>query len=356
VKYLKFLPRLTCLVALLFVGFSSEAEPYEIKFGAVLPLSGPAANAGEDIRRGFELAKEDFSSPHFNVSLLFEDSRMETKSAVSAAQKLLTTDRVDAIFSLWDTADPIAPLAEARKTPHLAIRWNDNLARQFDFTFTFESTYKTFSSEFARLIRDQKFKTVSFLLADAQGWLLAADAFRAAAKENNLQIISEQIYPSDGIDYRALALKALQGHPDIVLIYDISDNLLQLAKSIKQYNKEQRVTGYLAYPVDLSLFEGEYFIDQLGLSSEFADKYQSRFHERVYARAQLAYDIFAVMFQALGKFNIKPNGVDLAKAISNVHEFKGASGIIKKSHPRVFETQCSRKMVKQAMITNSSSF
>ena len=344
---------LVLILALLLTAFDSFASPYDIKFGAVLPLSGPAAKAGEDIRRGIELAKDDFKSAAFNIPLIFEDSRLETKSAVSAAQKLINNDKVDVIFSLWDTADPIAPLAETKEIPHLAIRWNDDLAHKNNFTFTFESTYKTFSAEFAKLFKEQQFKKVSFLVADAQGWLLGAGAFRDAARENNLQILSEQVYLSDSVDYRALALKALQGNPDVVLIYDISDHLLQLAKSIKQLKKDQRVTGYLSYPVDLSLFEGEHFIDQLSLSEEFAAKYQARFKDQVYGRAQLAYDAFSVLFKALKTFNDKPSGPELAKALSSVHEFVGASGPIKKSHPRVFETQCSRKQVKQGAIADS---
>lgn len=56
------LARTICYLLLLFTAFlgtSVNAQPYTVKLGAVLPLSGDLAYVGNDIREGVTLALEE---------------------------------------------------------------------------------------------------------------------------------------------------------------------------------------------------------------------------------------------------------------------------------------------------------
>jgi branched-chain amino acid transport system substrate-binding protein len=112
---------LTILALLLAACVQVEEEkPY--KFGAVLSLTGPQAFYGEFAKGGIELAVEDLNKAGgINgrpVQIIYEDTASDKTKAVTAAQKLIDIDAVDALFSITTpVSGVVAPVAEAGKTP-----------------------------------------------------------------------------------------------------------------------------------------------------------------------------------------------------------------------------------------------
>ncbi len=70
-----------------------------IKIGIITDLSGPASYWGESTRFGASLAQEELNNQGYDVTLVFETYPLDAKDALSAAQKLLSVDNVDAIYS-----------------------------------------------------------------------------------------------------------------------------------------------------------------------------------------------------------------------------------------------------------------
>lgn len=147
-------------------------------------------------------------------------------------------------------------------------------------------------------------------------------------------------------DYRVLALKSLKDKPDITRINDAGENLEVVTRQIKTLNPSQRVTGYLGYPIDLSLFENEYFIDQLSTSSEFAKRYEAKFQEPMYIRAQLAYDLMFLLGKVYNSFESKPNTESFISRLKEQKDYRGVSGEIRSTDDgKVFRTKCVVKKV-----------
>jgi len=146
---------------------SGLCEPIKIRIGATLPLTGSLAIAGNDTQRGIELALEEFRSPELALEVVFDDNQHNAKQAVSSAQKLLDVDQVNFIISMWDMADVIAPLAERKQVPHMAIRWNPHIAEQYRYTFTVESTYKSYVDSLLHLLQKESVQSVVLLTEDA---------------------------------------------------------------------------------------------------------------------------------------------------------------------------------------------
>src|SRR5258707_12272234 len=120
-------------------------EKTTIKIGIILPLTGDNAATGEDIRNGFLLAKNQINSPDYEYDLIFEDDQLEAQKAVLAPHKLLSSDKVDVIFSVCNSAEAVAPIAEKANKLHFAIRWIPDVAEKHRTTFTHETTYKAFA-------------------------------------------------------------------------------------------------------------------------------------------------------------------------------------------------------------------
>lgn len=344
--------KLKLIVFLIFLLISSAyAENYTIKWGLAIPLSGEGAKAGVDIKRGFELALNDSKKNHITHEFIFEDSQYKNREAVTIAQKLLNLDKVDIVVALWNTADGVAPIAERYNKLHTSIRWNNNIAEKYKNTFTFESTYEDYSKNLAHLFKKLKFKTVSILSADVASWNLALNSFKKIARKENLQIINSQIYLPSENDFRALALKAVRKNPDIVLINDDGERIEELAKKIKIFNINQRITGYITSNIDLKLFEGEYFVSQMPIEKTFAKKFKSKYKEEVFLRAHLAYDMFNIVNQALKKFEKKPSTQELVKSLRKTGNYSGASGpIYNTDNGKVFRTQCEIMKIENSKI------
>ena len=108
------------LAVVLFAGGLAEAQPKSYRFGAVLPLTGNGATAGEWMRKGTELAVAEINEKGgingVPLEVVFEDSQTLARAAVSALTKLVTVDRVPFAHTAY-TGITLAmlPIAEKHK-------------------------------------------------------------------------------------------------------------------------------------------------------------------------------------------------------------------------------------------------
>lgn len=78
------------------IGRAQELLAQEkFKVGAVLPLTGAAADYGIAIKNCVELAKKDRPEIFTNIDFIFEDAAYDPKTAISAYRSLTDGQRVD---------------------------------------------------------------------------------------------------------------------------------------------------------------------------------------------------------------------------------------------------------------------
>jgi ABC-type branched-subunit amino acid transport system substrate-binding protein len=92
------------LVVVVGIYVSVQKDSTSIKVGVVTPLTGAVAYWGESSTMGFELAKADLVKEGINVEFIIEDGQLDPKVALSAAQKLVNIDKVDAMYSEFNPA------------------------------------------------------------------------------------------------------------------------------------------------------------------------------------------------------------------------------------------------------------
>ncbi len=122
-KSLSVLTIISILIASLMV-FSfgcAKKEEKEIKIGAVLPLTGSAAVWGKNSKMGLEIALDEVNAAGGvkgkKINLIFEDSQSDSAKAVSALQKLISTDKVSVVIGDIASSSVLAmaPIAEKAK-------------------------------------------------------------------------------------------------------------------------------------------------------------------------------------------------------------------------------------------------
>ncbi|WP_232700872.1 ABC transporter substrate-binding protein [Halobacterium wangiae] len=92
-----------------------------VDVGVVVPYSGDLSDFGGPMQNGFELAREDINDaggPNgMNVELHFEDSNSQSTQGVNAANKLVDTTGVDALFGAVSSGVTIS-IAESVTVPN----------------------------------------------------------------------------------------------------------------------------------------------------------------------------------------------------------------------------------------------
>ncbi len=69
-----------------------------VKIGVITDLTGPGAYWGERTAQGVELALRELEKEGYVIDIITEESGLEASKAVSAAQKLVNIDGVDALY------------------------------------------------------------------------------------------------------------------------------------------------------------------------------------------------------------------------------------------------------------------
>lgn len=118
----------------------AETSPSpSITIGVILPLSGPAANFGAIAQRGVELAVQDLSpADRARTRVIYEDDGMVNTRSATAARKLLSIDKVDALVT-WSsgTALTVAGIVEGARVPQIGIASDPAVVRNKKFSFTY---------------------------------------------------------------------------------------------------------------------------------------------------------------------------------------------------------------------------
>jgi branched-chain amino acid transport system substrate-binding protein len=108
------------IAAISFISCRDPGTRADFTVGAVLPLTGSAAVWGQNARRGMELAIDELNSsrpPGKQLSVIYEDSRSDAKSANTALQKLISANHVNVVIGDIASSSVLAmaPIAEASK-------------------------------------------------------------------------------------------------------------------------------------------------------------------------------------------------------------------------------------------------
>lgn len=94
---------------------TNEIKTYKV--WVISPLSWPAANYWEDAVNAYKFITDKFNSENsgkIHIDLIFEDGKCEWKSSTSAAQKLISIDKVQVIVWWFCSAETIAAGAIAQ--------------------------------------------------------------------------------------------------------------------------------------------------------------------------------------------------------------------------------------------------
>jgi len=228
---------------------NSGKEVYKV--GVVLPLTGSAAVWGGNAKMGIDLALSELKKENVNVKLFVVDSKSETKTAVSAFEKLITTDGVQAIIG--DIASSsvlaIAPIAEKNKVVLLSPgASNPDISDAGDYVFRnwqSDALEGKVDAEFA--INNLKKKSIAVLYVNNAYGTGLKKSFINGINELGKKVVIEESFEQEATDVRTQIQKIKGTNPDLLYIPGYPNEMAIALKQIKEIGLKTQILSTQAF-------------------------------------------------------------------------------------------------------------
>jgi branched-chain amino acid transport system substrate-binding protein len=323
-------------------------EKQTVKIGVILPLTGPVAMLGEPSKKAAELALKDAGDTKYNYELVFEDSQFDPKLAVTAANKLISIDKVMAIINFGSgTGNAINTVAENGKTAQFSLASDPTIAKG-DYNFIHWTAPFTEGELLAKEIVKRGYKKVSIIDANHPGAFAVTNAVKKSLEGTGVEVSSYDVVNLGTRDFKTIITKIKSLNPDIVLIETFSPDIEILAQQMKDLKLNKPVTSVEAFEwsSNPSLFEGQWFAAD-AVVPDFSDKFFKAYGTQALAGSSYTYDLvsFLINLQEKQKNVIAP--ADLPEIISKVGVWKSSVfGNVPIDKDGFFITPASIKMIK----------
>ncbi|HVN71451.1 MAG TPA: ABC transporter substrate-binding protein [Desulfomonilia bacterium] len=225
----------------------------EVKVGYILPLTGPASQAGIQNQKACELATGYINAAGGIKSLggvklvnVWENSRGEPAFGVTAAEKLIKTDKVSIISGAWNSAVtyPTTQTAEQSGIPYIVpVSVRDTITER-DFKYTFRIAAKDswrnrdqfrFLEEMSKASKT-KIGTCAFVY-ESGGWGTAMkDQWTKLVGQFGYKVVLAEPYASTSADLIETVVKIKNAQPDVIMLASMTSDAVLLAKSMAVLN------------------------------------------------------------------------------------------------------------------------
>lgn len=237
-------------------------KPEEIKIGAVLPMTGDAAVYGEPLKQGMELAlnrlMDEGGVSGKKLTIIYEDSRAEPKTAVSATNKLIQIDKVPMIIGDMFSATTLAmaPIAQKAGVTILSPTASaEAVPNAGDCIFTiFPSDVYEGEKLGSFVVLTKRGTTLGIIYPQADAMATIREKFRNTVEELGGKIVFDESYLPGTTDFRSILTKARTANPSMIFVPTYLDDLSRILRQAKELRVETRFVT-ISTALDDKLFE-----------------------------------------------------------------------------------------------------
>lgn len=307
-----------------------NAKPV-IKIGVVDALSGKYAENGQNVRQAIEFAKQNFASSGIKFEFVFEDYGYESKRAATAANKLINSDRVDALIS-WSSmaGNVVSPIADRAKMVHFAI-CNDDRVAEGKYNFTHFTPSQVLAEKLVKQIEEKNAKKVALFAVYQPALQKHTDEVERTLKEKG--ITTERFnFSMDNLDFDLMLEKAQQHHFDVWYLCALPPSLDIFLKTFFQKKIDVPLVAIdsLLFAQDKTLVEGMKFVTTPDGDKALLEKLTATNGSTNYFSVGYAYDVANLLMTAYTELYNKnkkvPSSDEVADYLLSLKGYVGAVG------------------------------
>ena len=298
------------VIVAIFTGFYflRNSKDDTVKIGAILTITGPAADAGVDIQNGLSLAVDMLNARSGvngkKLELIIEDSKTDPEAGKTAFEKIEQHHRP--IFYIVATslvATAVAPLAEESQVVMIGVATAPNLTSNKKWIFKYYTTPPTEVSPILALLERLKSQTLGILYLNDEYGSPVDSLLRAGFQKSGGTVIDDA-FEVQQTDFKAEIEKIQNTDAAYIIGYD---------SHIKNIIKQLKDTGYrgniltsntldwILTANDAAELDGVYFAASIIYNPNFAfartarDKYQEKYVKPFNHLAATGYDIIKLI-------------------------------------------------------------
>lgn len=230
------------------VGLAAD-NPKEVKWGIILPLTGPVAPIGINCQRGTILAVEHINKEGgikslggAKIKLVFGDDEAKPDVAMAEAERLIKKEKVDALIGAYTSSCtlPVTQVAEKYEIPIIVPGSGKDEITERGFKYTFRLVGK--ASSIAKeqlgfvqwLTKKSPIKTIGLLYEDSgwgQSW---SKGVKDLFPKMGYAIVADLPYSAQTKDVRSTILRLKAGNPDLVLQESYTADAILITKTMHE--------------------------------------------------------------------------------------------------------------------------
>ena len=245
--------------AILTATRSRAVEP--VKVGVMFPLTGNSAASGGEAKAAVEVAADIVNTGHpelkgltigltpglpgiggARIQPVYVDHRGDPSMAQSLALKLITTDRVAALFGAYHSSCALTATAVAERygVPFVvadSVAGNIT-ARGFKNTFRVTPIASNFADSYMRFLHDQKqagrrVEDLAIVNENTDYGSSVGDAIAAEAKNQGFPVSIRVPYNANGADVSAQVLQLKEKNPSVAMFVSYASDAILFMRTMK---------------------------------------------------------------------------------------------------------------------------
>ena len=211
----------------LALALAGAAQAADIKIGVAEALSGGAAQYGQSIRNGFQLAADEINaaggvngSP---LALVIEDEQGKKEEAINAFKKLIFQDKVLMLFgpTLSNSAQAADPIAQSAKVVVFGTsNTADGITSIGDRVFRNSVTEAdVLPITIATVVKKANLKKVAVLYGNDDVFTKSGyDNFKKALEAQKVAVTTTETFAKGDVDFKAQLTKIKATNPDAIVL------------------------------------------------------------------------------------------------------------------------------------------
>ncbi len=322
----------------LFISPAFGAEPppttsatIKIRLGLIIPLTGPLSFFGKDYVRAYEIAAEDHPELKDKIEFFWEDSAYDSKQAVSAFNKLVSVNKVDAVFSFGGPMlNTLAPIAEAKRIPFFASESAKSDCENKSYCILFRNEEDEWGKATWKVLRKRGMRNIGIIKNQNQFMNTFVEAIvRTKNKDENVEVLLD--IPPEMVDLNSSILPLKDKKIDALGVYLLPGSHHGLLRALRSINKKLPLFGLEEFMVKESNAGFEDLINGvLAIAPAAIDSYRGKFESKFgnspgFFYTPAFYDFCMLLKDTITK-EPTARGIELIKALRFTGERSGVSG------------------------------
>jgi branched-chain amino acid transport system substrate-binding protein len=339
-KTLRVLALLVCCAAVFcLVGCDGkppgQKAPGRVKIGAIIPLSGEVATYGQALKKGFDLAVEEYDG---EFEIIYEDSKGDPKEGVTAFQKLRGANKVD--FYLGDATSgvclAIAPLAQQNRcVMMISIATSDDLRTVGDYILKnapLNHKQAVAAADFVE--KTLKASKVAILCKQSPYGANLAKVFREEAPRRGFSLVFDDNYAENTRDFTDVATRLNASGATAVFVPGNYEETAALLRRTRELGSKAQFVGtdgaYSPKLVELAGSASEGFVVTMmtvdpsaPLTKSFDEKFEGKYKKKPDIFSSYGYEGAHILMSAVKQAQASVTGT---KDILYANAFESLTG------------------------------